>query len=187
MGWFSSQSVRTRALVIQAVIIAGLIGFYKLALPQIQKARAQAAVEERERQIESFVPSVIVGAGAAERPGPPGSPEKSQPSQEASEKSGGETSGPSGSESGGKSLAEFGARPQRLRLTPEVAEVERQLGAPEQTMTDFRGGQHLTWIGTRLKLEASFNKGQLYALTITDLKTGHGEQVFESSALWRAF
>jgi hypothetical protein len=54
-------------------------------------------------------------------------------------------------------------------------------------MTDFRGGQHLTWIGPRHRLEASFDKGRLYALTLTDLQTGHGMQVFESSAEWRAF
>ena len=54
-------------------------------------------------------------------------------------------------------------------------------------MTDFRGGQHLTWIGTRHKLAASFNKGRLYALTFTDLTTGHGMQVFESSAQFRSF
>jgi hypothetical protein len=75
----------------------------------------------------------------------------------------------------------------RLRETPEVEEVEQQLGAPGQTMVGYGGAQHLTWIGTRHKLQASFNKGQLYALTLTDLKTGHGEQVYKTSAHWRAF
>jgi hypothetical protein len=80
-----------------------------------------------------------------------------------------------------------GAVPKRLRVTPEVQEVEQELGAPGQTMVGYGGAQHLTWIGTRHKLQASFNKGQLYALTMTDLKTGHGEQVYETSAYWRAF
>lgn len=179
MGWWDSKSVRTRALLIQAVIVAGLIGFYKLALPQIQKARATAAAEQREQQIVSFVQSVAVEAGAAIEPSPSSSTKESQPSKDQNE----ETSG----QSAGESSAEPSARPQRLRLTPEVAEVEQELGVPQQTMTDFRGGQHLTWIGTRHKLEASFNKGRLYALTITDLKTGRGQQIFESSAQWRAF
>ncbi len=77
--------------------------------------------------------------------------------------------------------------PERLRATPQVGDVEQELGAPQQYMNDFMGGQHLTWIGTRHKLVASFTKGQLYALTLTNLKTGHGMQVFESSAQWRAF
>jgi hypothetical protein len=77
--------------------------------------------------------------------------------------------------------------PQHLRVTPQVGDVEQELGAPQEFMNDFMGGQHLTWIGARHKLRASFDKGRLYALTVTDLKTGHGMQVFESSAQWQAF
>jgi hypothetical protein len=82
-----------------------------------------------------------------------------------------ETGGPASSAQGGGEKAV----PRRLRLTPKVQEVEQELGAPGQTMVGYGGAQHLTWIGTRHKLRASFNKGQLYALTLTDLKTGHGE------------
>lgn len=78
-------------------------------------------------------------------------------------------------------------RPERLRSTPEVHNVELELGAPQESMNDALGGQHLTWIGTRHKLMASFNKGKLYAVSVTDMKTGHGRQVFESSAQWRPF
>ncbi|HET7840240.1 MAG TPA: hypothetical protein VFM21_01475 [Terriglobia bacterium] len=87
------------------------------------------------------------------------------------------------SESGG----ETDGIPQRLRVTPQVGDVEQELGAPQQYMSDFMGGEHLTWSGTRHKLVASFTKGQMYALTLTDVKTGHGMQVYESSAQWRAF
>jgi hypothetical protein len=79
------------------------------------------------------------------------------------------------------------ARPEHLRVTPQVGEVEQELGAPQQSLNEFLGGQHVTWIGTRHKLVASFTKGRLYAVTLTDLKTGHGMQVFESSAQWRTF
>jgi len=78
-------------------------------------------------------------------------------------------------------------RPQRLRITPAVGDVQLTLGAPDQRLTDFRGGQHLTWLGTRHKLEASFDKGRLYAVTLTDLQTGHGMTVYESSAHYRPF
>jgi hypothetical protein len=85
------------------------------------------------------------------------------------------------------SAAEPGARPQRLRRTPHVAEVQQALGAPESAMTDFRGGQHLTWTGTRRKLVGSFHQGRLYALTLEDLRTGRGVRVYESSAQWQRY
>ena len=78
-------------------------------------------------------------------------------------------------------------RPQRLRITPAVGEVQQALGAPDRSMTDFRGGQHLIWIGTRHQLEASFAKGRLFAVTLTDRQTGHGMTVYESSAQYRPF
>lgn len=77
--------------------------------------------------------------------------------------------------------------PQSLRSTPSMEDVERVLGGPDTSTTDFAGGLHLTWIGTKHNLEASFNRGQLYCLTFTDRKTGHGASVFESSAQWRPF
>jgi hypothetical protein len=72
--------------------------------------------------------------------------------------------------------------PQRLRFLPAVGDVQEELGAPDQSMTDAQGGQHLIWIGTRHKLNASFNKGRLYAVTLSDLQTGHGMTVYESAA-----
>ena len=77
--------------------------------------------------------------------------------------------------------------PQRLRATLSSSEVEQVLGAPRISNPDFRGGQHLTWIGTTHRLEAAFNKGRLYSLRIEDLRTEHGTVVFESSAYWQAF
>jgi hypothetical protein len=89
-------------------------------------------------------------------------------------------------ESGGAGPA-GGGQHKRLRKAMEVNEVEQQLGAPDQTLTAYGGGQHLTWTGTRHRLRASFERGQLYALTMTDLESGHGEVVYESSAQWHAF
>ena len=153
---FGLGSVRTRVIIIQVGIVIGVMIWYKLFLPEIQKARAAAEAAKREQRIESIVQSIVAEAAGRENDAPATQ---------------GETRG----------------RPQRLRITPPVEEVQQQLGAPDTNMTDFRGGQHLTWIGTRHKLEASFDKGRLYALTLTDLQTGHGMQVFESSAQWRAF
>jgi hypothetical protein len=77
--------------------------------------------------------------------------------------------------------------PQRLRFLPAVGDVQEELGAPDQSMTDAQGGQHLIWIGTRHKLNASFNKGRLYAVTLSDLQTGHGMTVYESAAQYHPF
>jgi len=79
------------------------------------------------------------------------------------------------------------AHPLRLGTSAPVDEVEQALGAPESQQRDFRGGMHLTWTGTRHTLEASFNDGRLYCLTITDRRTGHGAMVFESSLYWHPF
>jgi len=79
------------------------------------------------------------------------------------------------------------AHPQSLQSTPSQQEIEQALGGPDTSSTDFRGGLHLTWTGARHSLEASFDRGSLYCLTLTDRQTGHGESVFESSAQWQAF
>ena len=79
------------------------------------------------------------------------------------------------------------SHPQTLRSTPSMQDVEQALGAPDTSSTDFRGGLHLTWTGTLHRLEGSFNRGRLYCLTLTNLRTGHGESVFESSASWQSF
>ena len=151
-----SLTVRTKAIIIQVVIVAGVILWFKLALPGIRKERAAAEAAQREERIEDFVQSVVVEAGRPEADVPPATGERP-------------------------------ARPQRLRLLPPVEEVQQALGAPATSMTDFRGGQHLTWIGTRQSLEISFDQGRLYALTLTDLKSGHGVTIYESPALWRQF
>ena len=77
--------------------------------------------------------------------------------------------------------------PQSLRGTPSVDEVQQALGAPDTSTTDFAGGLHLTWIGTQHTLEASFNRGQLYCLSLKNRSTGHGANVYESSANWQPF
>jgi hypothetical protein len=157
MAWFNSGSTRNRAIVIQLAIVAGLVGFYKLGLPKIQQAEQASDAASREQRILGFVHSAAVEVGSARTP------------------------------AGTNEDAASGERPEHLRVTPLVGDVEQELGAPQQSMNDFMGGQHLTWIGTEHKLVASFSKGQLYALTITNLKTRHGMQVFESSARWRTF
>lgn len=153
---FGSVSVRTKVIVIQVVIVAGVILWFKLALPSIRKERAAAEAVQREERIESFVQSVVVETGRPEADVPPAA--------------------------GGRP-----ARPQRLRILPSVDEVQQALGAPGTSMTDFRGGQHLRWIGTRHSLGVSFDKGRLYALTLTDLESGHGTTIYESPAFWRQF
>jgi hypothetical protein len=77
--------------------------------------------------------------------------------------------------------------PQKLRLELSPQEVENSLGIPTRSTTDFRGGQHLTWIGTGHKLEASFNAGRLYCLTLEDRSTGHGVMVFASPTSWHPY
>jgi len=79
------------------------------------------------------------------------------------------------------------AHPQRLRATAAVEEVMQALGVPNQRTTDFRGGLHLTWTGTRHSLEASFSNGRLYCLRREDRPSGHGTMVFESSLHWHPF
>jgi hypothetical protein len=156
MARWGFGSLRTRTIIIQVAIFAGVILWLTLALPKIQKERAAAELARREQKIESFVQSAVVAAGGEEI---------EVPTVEGVRR----------------------VRPQRLRVTPAVGEVQQALGAPERSMTDFRGGQHLTWIGTRHQLEASFAKGRLYAVTLTDLQTGHGSTVYESSAQYRPF
>jgi len=77
--------------------------------------------------------------------------------------------------------------PQRLRAAPPITEVEAALGAPDTSATDFRGGQHLTWIGTAHQLQAAFNQGRLYCLAREDRSTGYGVMVFESPEAWHTY
>jgi hypothetical protein len=77
--------------------------------------------------------------------------------------------------------------PQSLRSTPSLDEVEQALGGPDTSSTDYAGGLHLGWIGTKHTLEASFNHSELYALSFKDNDTGHGVNVYTSSAQWQPF
>jgi hypothetical protein len=156
MARWGFGSVRTRAIVIQVAVVAAVILWLKLVLPQIQKDRAAAQLARREQSIESFLQSTVVESGGEEI----------------------EVSTVEGVRR---------VRPQTLRITPPVGDVQQALGAPDESMTDFRGGQHLIWLGTQRKLEASFDKGRLYAVTLTDLQTGHGMTVYESRAQYRPF
>lgn len=79
------------------------------------------------------------------------------------------------------------AHPQKLREDLSTGDVEQALGAPDSQSIDFAGAEHLTWDGTRHKVEASFNKGQLYCLVLTDLRTGHGNMVFATPEQWHPF
>jgi hypothetical protein len=148
------MSTRSKVILIQAAIIAGLVGYFKVALPRIEKARMAARITAREQAIHAYFQSVTTQVGTAD-------------AQDAD---------------AGKAGSAL-----RLRITPDVTEVQRQLGAPDQSMTDFAGAQHLTWFGKDRKLLASFNKGQLYALTISDLAGEHSERVFHTSAQYQKF
>ncbi|HTS69641.1 MAG TPA: hypothetical protein VMO17_11705, partial [Terriglobia bacterium] len=55
--------------------------------------------------------------------------------------------------------AESPLYPERLRTTFSPQDAESALGVPNTMTTDFRGGEHLTWIGTAHQLEAAFNAG----------------------------
>jgi hypothetical protein len=77
--------------------------------------------------------------------------------------------------------------PQRLRTRFSPDDAEAALGVPYSTMTDFAGGQHLTWFGTSHKFEAAFTAGRLYCLTLEDRATGHGVNVYESPQSWRPY
>ncbi len=77
--------------------------------------------------------------------------------------------------------------PQRLRTVYSPEDIETDLGAPQTSMTDFQGGQHLTWVGTGHRLEAAFTTGRLYCLTWEDLTTHRGVLVYESEDLWHPY
>jgi hypothetical protein len=156
MAFWDSGAVSKRAIIIQVVILAGLVAFFKADLPRIERARAAAEATERERRIEKFFQSTVAEDVSREVEAPA-------------------TSG--------------GARvhPQMLRRAASMEEVEQALGAPDTSSTDYAGGLHLTWIGARHNLEASFNRGRLYCLKLEDRRTGHGVMVFESSSSWHPF
>ncbi|HTS70319.1 MAG TPA: hypothetical protein VMO17_15165 [Terriglobia bacterium] len=77
--------------------------------------------------------------------------------------------------------------PWRLRTVFSPREATSALGPPDATTFDFRGGQHLTWIGTNHQLEASFEAGRVYCLSLEDRATGHGMIVYESVTSWHPY
>jgi hypothetical protein len=156
MARWGFGSVRTRAIIVQVAVVAGVIIGLKFALPEIQKDRAAAQLARREQKIEAFVQSTVVEGGGEES----------------------EVSTAEGIRR---------VRPKVLRITPAAGDVQQALGAPDESMTDFRGGQHLIWYGNKHRLEAAFDCGRLYAVTLTDLQTGHGVTVYESRAQYHPF
>lgn len=64
-----SGSVWLKALVVQLVIVAGVIVFYKAYLPRMDKERLAQAAEAREQKIQAFVKTTIVEDPARERAG----------------------------------------------------------------------------------------------------------------------
>src|SRR6202041_1203854 len=74
--------------------------------------------------------------------------------------------------------------PQRLRTTFSPQDAESKLGIPDKNISDFRGGQHLSWVGTAHTLQAAFDAGRLYYISLEDRATGHGGGVYASFDLW---
>ncbi|HUI43800.1 MAG TPA: hypothetical protein VL523_17710 [Terriglobia bacterium] len=79
------------------------------------------------------------------------------------------------------------SHPQKLLQRESVDEVQQALGAPTAENADVNSGQHLIWTGTRHQLQAAFNKGLLYNVMYSDMASGHGVSVFESSLYWQAY
>lgn len=77
--------------------------------------------------------------------------------------------------------------PQILTAALSPQDVETQLGVPGNSTTDFRGGEHLTWVGTTHKLVAAFDKGRLYCLALEGRATGHGVMVCQTPETWRPY
>jgi len=148
--------MRTKVIVAQVVILAGVAVWLKVCIPRMEKDRAAAAVLGREEKIQTSYQSMVIEDTSREVEAP-------------------------------EAKANGAVHPLRLRTIATVDEVEQALGAPNSQQSDFRGGIHLTWTGSQHTLEASFNNGRLYCLTITDRTTRHGTMVFESSLYWRPF
>ena len=145
-----------RLILIQVLILAGILIFFRLYLPHHERALAAQAAAAREQKIEAFFhDSVIEDTGS----------EVAVPLDGAIVK----------------------RHPKRLRASMRPEEAESLLGVPNTSMVDFRGGQHLIWNGTVHKVEAAFNGGHLYCLTLQDESTRHAEMVCESNDLWRLY
>jgi hypothetical protein len=152
----ASGSTVLKAIIIQVVIAAMVIAWFKFVLPMLGGGQAAAAAARRETRIETLFQSLAV--------------EDVSPSAPAHAADGASAESP-----------------RHLLRTPMIDEIKQELGAPSAVTGDYRGGAHLIWAGTNHKLEASFNHERLYCLRMEDVRTGHGELVFESSSAWRAF
>jgi hypothetical protein len=149
-----SGAVRTKVIVAQVIVVVGLVAWFKIYLPRLEREQAVSRAQERDRRIQTFFRWAVIEDS-------PRGISKSTPNGQ--------------------------QRPQRLRRTPALHEVEQTLGAPAARSTDIRGGLHVTWSGTSYLLEGSFENDRLYCLTLTDRRTGHGASVFESSSSWHLF
>ena len=52
--------MRTRIILVQLAIVAGLIAWYKIYVPRLEQARAAAEAQERAQRIAAFVPAMVV-------------------------------------------------------------------------------------------------------------------------------
>ncbi|HEV2492262.1 MAG TPA: hypothetical protein VG204_04230 [Terriglobia bacterium] len=52
--------MRTRIILVQLAIVAGLIAWYKIYVPRLERARAAAEAQERAQRIAAFVPAMVV-------------------------------------------------------------------------------------------------------------------------------
>lgn len=153
----NSGAVRTKVIIAQLVIFGGLIAWFKIYLPHLEKERKATEALERDRRIESFFRWAVV--------------EDRSQTVDLPEEIGGDKR----------------VHPQKLRKYPSLQETEQALGAPGGRTIDVGGGLHVTWSGNSHSLEASFDKGRLYCLKFEDRRTGHGSSVFESSSSWHPF
>jgi len=53
-------TVRTRIILIQLGIVAGLVAWYKIYVPRMERERAAAEAEARSKRIAAFVPAMVV-------------------------------------------------------------------------------------------------------------------------------
>ena len=118
-----------RAIVIQFLILLGLLALYRIYLPYHERDLARRTTAEREQKINAFFQDAVMEDSTHEISVP--------------------LDGATGEAASRKGCA--------LTFSPQ--EAESKLGVPDASTTDFGGGQHLTWLGTTHKLEASFNAG----------------------------
>jgi hypothetical protein len=74
-----SGTVRTKAIIIQAVIVAGVLAWFKVCLPRIERAQAASEAREREKRIEAFFQSIVADDPSREIEVPEANGEKRHP------------------------------------------------------------------------------------------------------------